>query len=134
MIRKGDYALYKGIEYHLTCEMEPYRIKIYTHDEKKIDESFVQWNSPGKRKLYVKYVQLFELEDTYHGYSYAVVEDDRKLVILKESEDQYLVSTGWNDIDLIEKYCLEEVERGVFEGWISKTGVRLVEELQHVSY
>ena len=134
MILGGDYAIYKGIEYHLTCEMEPYRIKIYTHDEKKIDPSFVQCNRSGERKLYVKYVQLFELEDTYHGYSYAVVEDDRKLVILKETEDKYLVSTGWNDIDLVEKYQLKEEERGVFRGWISKAGVRLVEERQHVSY
>lgn len=134
MIRKGNYAKYKGLEYHLTREMESNRIKIYTHDKMKVDATFIQCNRPDEQERYRKYVQLWELEDTYSVNSYAVVEDNRKLLILKESEDKYLVSTGWNDIDLVEKYRLKEEERGVFRGWISKTGVQLVEERQHLRY
>lgn len=134
MIKGGNYAIYRGLEYSLTREMESKRIKIYTYEKEKSNETFTYGKLPGGTEYYEKYVQLWELEDTYSVNSYAVVENNRKLLILKESEDKYLVSTGWNDIDLVEKYHLKEEERGVFRGWISKMGVQLVEERQHLCY
>ena len=134
MIKVGHFAMYKGLEYHLTCETDPYRVKIYTHDEKKIDSSFSKCNRPDERPCYEKYIHSYNLDDAYHRYNYAMVEDSRKLLIIKEKKNKYLVTVGYSDMDLVEKYQLQEVDRGVFEGWISKAEVQLVEEKKHVQY
>ncbi|MDE6567328.1 MAG: hypothetical protein K2K70_06315 [Lachnospiraceae bacterium] len=134
MIRKGNYAKYKGLEYHLTREMESNRIKIYTKNKEKTDATFVQCNLPGEQERYRKYVQLWELEDTYSVYTFVVEGENKKMIIEKESEDMYYVFAEAEDQDLIEKYHLTEVDRGIFGGWISKIGVQLVEKQKHVSY
>ena len=133
MIKKGHYAIYEGIEYHLAKEMNLDKIKIYTHDKTKIDESFIQRNSYSMRVSYRKYVQLWELEDTYDVHT-DVVEDNRMMCIQKESEDGYYVFAGEEDQELIERYHLIEEDRGIYGGWISKEGKKLRERYEYICY
>ncbi len=124
MIKSGYYALYKGKEYHVNQDGSG-QIKIYTHDHNLIDESFVVGRSKG---VYKKYVKSYELDDVYRITTYAYVDGDRILGVMKETEDMVLVCANGEDEDLIEKYQLKEVDRYVYEGWIHKDDVRLVEE------
>ncbi len=125
MIKSGHYALYKGKEYHMTSD-EMHQIFIFTNNENLVDETFVKTDIPWA--LYEKIVQPYELDDVYRITTYAYVDGDRILGVMKETEDMVLVCANGEDEDLIEKYQLKEVDRYVYEGWIHKDDVRLVEE------
>lgn len=126
MIKSGYYALYKGQEYFFTRHMETRELYICTYDKNLIDDTFVKSN--GGSGLYEKIVHPFDLDDVYRITTYAYVEGNRQLGVRKETENMVLVFTNGEDKDLIEKFHLEEVDRGVFQGWISKDEVQLVEE------
>ncbi len=126
MIRNGNYAIYKGMEYYLTREMDSDRIKIYTHDKRKVDETFMQCNRPDEQECYERYVQLWELGDTYSVVTF-VIEGEKDMTIATESADMYCVCVGSEDQDLIEKYHFREADRGIYMGWIYKEGTRLRE-------
>lgn len=134
MIKLGNYAMYRGLEYNLTREMEFERIKLYTHDKSKVNAAFTQCNRPNERECYEKNVQLWELEDTYDVYTFVVEEENSILRIEKESEGQYFVFAGAEDQDLIEKYHLIEEDRGIYGGWISKEGTQLRERYEYICY
>lgn len=133
MIRSGNYGTYKGNEYHVTREDGNKKLEIYTHKIVKIDEPFFQCNRQGERDCYKKYVQAFELNDIYQVDTY-VVGKGKKMLVLKESEDQYLVSVGYGNMDLVEYYRLKEVDRGIFHGWVNKKDVQLIENCKPVHY
>ena len=134
MVRKGNYAIYQGKEYHLTRDMKTKMIRIYTHDDKKIDKSFERCRGLNGCMYYTKNVKLWELEDTYNVYTFVIEEKDKKMRIEKESEDMYYVFVGAEDTDLIQKYDLVEEDRGIYGGWINKKGVKLTERCKHISY
>lgn len=136
MIRSGNYGQYNGKEYHVTREEGKEKLKIYTHDKRKTDNTFVPCNQPGERPCYKKYVWTFELKKTYQVNSYVAGKEsgDKRMLVLKESEDQYLVSADHRDRDLIVRYQLKEVERGIFHGWVDKKEVQLIENCKLVHY
>ncbi len=134
MVRKGDYGTYKGKEYHLACESDPYKIYIFTHDKSKVDETFEQCNRPNERECYKKYIELYQLEDAYQVFTDAIGKEGKRMYIELESVDQYYVFVGEEDKDLIENYSLTEEDRGIYGGWINKEGLELAERRKHISY
>ena len=130
MLKDGYYALYKGKEYHMTSD-EAKQLYIYTNNESIVDETFVKNDIPWA--LYEKIVQPSELDDVYCIITYAYVEGNRRLGVSKETDDMVLVFTSGEDEDLIEKYQLKEVDRYVYEGWINKNEVQLVEEREDMT-
>lgn len=133
MLEKGYYAIYRGKEYHVTCMMDTNEIKIYTYDKSLADESFIEHSWFENSKVYEKYVKPSDLDDVYDVTPVAYIDGNRKLGIMKEKDDMLLVFTGRGHMDLIEKFQLKEVDRGVFEGWISKDEVQLVEEREDMT-
>lgn len=134
MVRSGNYGIYKGNEYHVTREDGNKKLEIYTHNNSKIDKDFVQCNRQGERECYKKYVWAFELNDIYQVDTYVVGKENKEMLVLKESEDQYLISAGYSNMDLVEYYQLKEVDRGIFHGWVNKKDVQLIEKRKPVRY
>ena len=133
MIRKGYYAIYQGIEYHWTENMNTGKMKIFTHDIQKTDNTFNQCNQYGEQKCYEKYVEPFELDSVYSINTFAIVNGNERIGIEKESEEMYFVFVSSNNNELIERYQLKPIERGkTYEGWINKEDVCLMEERSEI--
>ncbi len=127
MLKNGYYAIYRGKEYRVNHDKSK-KIHLYTNDKEKIDGSFVMWRKTEFQESYEKIVQPYELDDVYDITTFAYVDENKRFVVIRETEDMYLVGTGSKNIDLVEKYKLKEVDRRIFEGWIHKDDVCLVEE------
>ncbi len=128
MIRNGYYALYHGIEYHWTKNMNTGKMKIFTHDNEKANATFIKCNDHDKSECYEKYIQLCELTDVYRVDTYAVGNEKKEMLVLRDSGNQFLVSVGNSNMDLIEHYQLKEVDRGIFHGWVNKENVQIIEK------
>lgn len=131
MLKSGYYALYQGKEYHVESDINTRKTYIYTDDINLINETFIKGSVNGK--WYEKSVQPYELDDVYCIRTFAYVDEKKRLVAIKETEDMYLVGTGSKNMDLVKKYNLQEIDRGIFEGWVSKDGVCLVEEREDMT-
>lgn len=134
MIRKGYYAIYQGLEYHWTENMNTGAMKIFTHDKQKVDATFIRCNQQGEQECYEKYVESFELDSVYSINTFAFRNGNERIGIAKESEEMYFVFVSSDNRELIEKYRLKPIERGgTFEGWINKDEVYLVEERHDIN-
>lgn len=137
MYRKGEYlksgwfGIYRGNEYELIGDMEGNDF-IRTTDKNIIDKSYKKGVGVDV-DIYTKQIDYSELEYAYELNVYALV-DGEKIGVEKETDDEYLVFTGNSHKDIIDKYGLIEVERSVFEGWISKEFVELLEERRELQY
>ncbi len=134
MIRSGNYGVYKGKEYHVTREEGNKKLEIYTYDKSKTDNTFAPCNQQGERECYKRYVWDYEISKIYCVDTYAVGNENKEMLVLKELGDQYLVSVGSGDIDLARKYQWKEADQGIYHGWINKKDVQLIEKCKPVHY
>lgn len=132
-LKSGWFGIYKGNEYELTSDMDGNRI-ILTKNKNIVDNTF-SYDYKYNSGIYRKIIDNAEIEYAYELNLYALV-DGVKIGVMKETEDEYLVCAFRNrqKQDIIEKYNLKEVERSVFEGWIPKKYVELLEERRELQY
>lgn len=128
-LKHGWFGVYKGNEYVLTGDMKGNRI-IRTKDKNIVDDTFSYNHNSG---FYRKIIDSSEIEYAYELKIHVIV-DGKEIGALKETEDEYLVTTNGNDKDIIEKYKLKEIDRYVFEGWIPKKDVELIERKRELQY
>lgn len=128
-LKHGWFGVYKGNEYVLTGDMKGNRI-IRTKDKNIVDDTFSYNHNSG---FYRKIIDSSEIEYAYELNVYALV-DGEKIGVWKETEDEYLVFTGNSHMEIVEKYNLQWIDRTVYEGWIPKENVKLIEERRELQY
>lgn len=131
MLQEGCYALYKGTEYNVE-KGKNNQVCIYTSNKELIDDTFIKSELPIE--VYEKNIQYYDLEDAYRRSMCVVFEDGTELSVIAESRDRYLVSSGSEHKELIEEYQLKEVDRGVYEGWVNKNKIKILELKEDIKW
>ncbi|CEG26921.1 hypothetical protein [Bacillus sp. B-jedd] len=121
ILKSGNYGKYNGIEYKITTDMEN-NIKILTKDKSKIDHTFEDKYNSG---VFTKIVNPSELVDCVSIETYGIIQGE-KVQILQENEHEFQVATG--SLLIGEKLNLPRVDRDMWLGWVSKSGVKVIEE------
>ncbi|WP_455717079.1 hypothetical protein [Anaerosporobacter sp.] len=125
MIRNGKYAQYKGHEYELNEDMEG-QLVIITEDKKLEDDTFDKKYDSG---IYSKIVNQSMLESVYKVTSYVLIIGE-KLYVRKEKAEGYIVGT--NDCEIAKEVGLNRDDKYGYEGWLSASGVEVVEEKEYI--
>ncbi|MFB5087064.1 hypothetical protein PGC35_07580 [Psychrobacillus sp. PGGUH221] len=126
MLKTGLFGSNEGVEYRLTVDMDN-NLKIMTEEKEKIDATFEDTYQSG---VYTKLVKPNELVNCVSIVSYGIIKGE-KVQILKEKDDQYQVATG--SLLVGRNLKLPRIDRDSWLGWVSKSEVRLIEEITPIN-
>jgi len=125
-LKKGLYGFYKEVEFRITVDMES-NLKIMTDEKEKIDSTFEDIYQSG---VYSKIVKAHELVDCVSVIPFGIIKGE-KVQILQEKENKYQVATGAFLVGA--NLNLPRIDRDSWLGWVSKSGVTLIEEITPIN-
>lgn len=130
MIRNGYYCIYQGKEYRITHDEHRNTI-IYTNNKDLIDTTFC---FDSIACAYKKIIDPEEIQEVYRILSIAVIDGDELFIYRAPggAEDMYWVES--NSKEIIKKYNMKEIDRGVYGTWIEKNKVQVVERKRNADH
>jgi hypothetical protein len=124
-MRNGMYAIHLGIEYEVRVKDANSFILRSTNSSDVSSNGFYL----NKGMNYVKSVQRSELKEVYRISTIAEFKGV-KFQVIKEDGDNLLLSTMNGDYRVFEKLGMDMVDRGVYQKWVSKNDITLLQEIK----
>ena len=119
-MRKGTYAVYKGVEYKAGL-IDSNVISLHSHNSEDVSKGF----SLSKWGIYTKRVSKNELDEVYSISPHAIYQG-YDFGVYREEEDRLLLFTG--DYTAYKKFDMKMIDRGVYEKWVNKSDITSVYE------
>ncbi len=124
-MRKGTYAIYKGIEYEAGSK-DSNSVSLLSYNKDDVAKGF----SLYKGVVYVKRVQRSELDEVYIIHPFAIYQGYR-FGVEREEGDKMLLFTS--DFSVYQKLKLTMIDRGIYEIWVNKSDITsYYEEKNHL--